>query len=143
MAAPAIENAFVDFPVNQNSISSDAFKSVAKVDKECNSYAAELMPEVIVHGGIEYRRGEPDVKNVLNCREAVTVDLPQGDYNKVYILASSSRGDRKAVFDVDGRKYEAVVPYYSGFRAQWAWADKTSRSSRMERSPISGTPGTR
>ena len=125
VAAPAIENAFVDFPVNQNSISSDAFKSVAKVDKECNSYAAELMPEVIVHGGIEYRRGEPDVKNVLNCREAVTVDLPQGDYNKVYILASSSRGDRKAVFDVDGRKYEAVVPYYSGFRAQWAWADKT------------------
>ena len=125
VAAPAIENAFVDFPVNQNSISSDPFKSVAKVDKECNSYAAELMPEVIVHGGIEYRRGEPDVKNVLNCKEAVTVDLPQGDYNKVYILASSSRGDRKAVFDVDGRKYEAVVPYYSGFRAQWAWAGKT------------------
>ncbi|MBD9233928.1 MAG: alpha-mannosidase, partial [Alistipes onderdonkii] len=125
VAAPAIENAFVDFPVNQNSISSDPFKSVAKVDKECNSYAAELMPEVIVHGGIEYRRGEPDVKNVLNCRESVTVDLPQGDYNKVYILASSSRGDRKAVFDIDGRKYEAVVPYYSGFRAQWAWADKT------------------
>ena len=125
VAAPAIENAFVDFPVNQNSISSDAFKSVAKVDKECNSYAAELMPEVIVHGGIEYRRGEPDVKNVLNCREAVTVDLPQGGYNKVYILASSSRGDRKAVFDIDGRKYEAVVPYYSGFRAQWAWAGKT------------------
>lgn len=59
VAAPAIENAFVDFPVNQNSISSDPFKSVAKVDKECNSYAAELMPEVIVHGGIEYRRGEP------------------------------------------------------------------------------------
>ena len=83
------------------------------------------MPEVIVHGGIEYRRGEPDVKNVLNCRESVTVDLPQGDYNKVYILASSSRGDRKAVFDIDGRKYETVVPYYSGFRAQWAWADKT------------------
>ena len=125
VAAPAIENAYVDFPVNQNSISSDPFKSVAKVDKECNSYAAELMPEVIVHGGIEYRRGEPDVKNVLNCRESVAVDLPQGDYNKVYILASSSRGDRKAVFDIDGRKYEAVVPYYSGFRAQWAWADKT------------------
>lgn len=62
---------------------------------------------------------------MLNCKEAVTVDLPQGDYNKVYILASSSRGDRKAVFDVDGRKYEAVVPYYSGFRAQWAWAGKT------------------
>ena len=32
-------------PVNQNSISSDAFKSVAKVDKECNSYAAELIAE--------------------------------------------------------------------------------------------------
>lgn len=45
MAAPAIENAFVDFPVNQNSISSDPFKSVAKVDKECNSYAAEVCPK--------------------------------------------------------------------------------------------------
>ena len=57
--------------------------------------------------------------------------MPQGDYNKVYILASSSRGDRKAVFDIDGRKYEAVVPYYSGFRAQWAWADKTNSFGKV------------
>lgn len=123
--AAEIVNTFVDFPVNQNSISNDSFKTVAKVDKECNSYAAELMPEIIVHGGIEYRRGEPDVKNVLNCKDSVTIDLPQGNYNKVYLLASSSKGDRKAEFDVDGRKYPVVVPYYTGFRAQWAWADKT------------------
>ena len=126
VAAPAIENAFCGFSCKTRTPFRATRSSPSpRWDKECNSYAAELMPEVIVHGGIEYRRGEPDVKNVLNCREAVTVDLPQGDYNKVYILASSSRGDRKAVFDVGGRKYEAVVPYYSGFRAQWAWADKT------------------
>lgn len=124
-AAAETVNTFVDFPVNQNSISSDSFKSVAKMDKACNSYSAELMPPVIVHGGIEYRRGEPDVKNVLNCKESVTIDLPQGDYNKVYILAASSNGDRKATFDIDGRTYDETVPYYSGFRAQWAWADKT------------------
>lgn len=123
--ASKIVNTFVDFPVNQNSISSDSFKGVAKMDKDCNSYSAELMPQVIVHGGIEYRRGEADVKNVLNCKDSVTIDLPQGDYNKVYVLAASSAGDRKVTFDIDGKKYNETVPYYSGFRAQWAWADKT------------------
>ena len=142
MAAPAIENAFVDFPVNQNSISSDAFKSVAKVDKECNSYAAELMPEVIVHGGIEYRRGEPDVKNVLNCKEAVTVDLPQGDYNKVYILASSSRGD--------ARPYSTSTAANTRLSCLLLGLPRPVGLGRQDKSfvkdgttPISGTTGTR
>ncbi len=120
------EHRFVGLPYNCNAISSDQFKSLAGMDAGYNSFAAEIMPEIITYMGVPFRRGRADVKNALNCAESVVIPLPDGKYDKVHILAAATDGDRAATFEIDGCKYEVVVPQYDGFRAQWAWSDRTS-----------------
>lgn len=34
---------------------------------------------------------------------------------------TSSHGDRKASFQVDGKDYSFNIPFYSGFIGQWGW----------------------
>ena len=46
-------------------------------------------------------------------------------YTKCYLLVTSSHGDRKASFQVDGKDYSVNVPFYSGFIGQWGWTGES------------------
>ena len=41
--------------------------------------------------------------------------------DKLYILVTSTHGDRKAAFSVDGKRHEFEIPYYTDFFGQWGW----------------------
>ena len=73
---------------------------------------------------MRFEFGAPEGENGVKCRRD-TIALPAGNYNKLYIVAASTRHDNTAVFTVDGKEYEAVVPYYSGFIGQWGHTDHT------------------
>ncbi len=47
-----------------------------------------------------------------------TINLPDGNFNKVYILAASIE-DTKGKFKIGNTEEELEVPYYSGFIGQW------------------------
>lgn len=121
--APAA-TAFVDLPYNLKTASYNAFRSDANFDGKGNSYAAELMPERIEYKGIGFRIGDPATENGVKCRRD-TVALPQGRYNKLYLLAASTMYDNEAVFTIDGRDHKVLVPYYSGFIGQWGHTGHT------------------
>lgn len=114
----------VDLPYNIKTASYNAFRSDANFDGKGNSYAAELMPERIEYRGIGFRIGDPAAENGVKCRRD-TVALPQGNYNKLYLLAASTMYDNEAVFTVDGRDHRVLVPYYSGFIGQWGHTGHT------------------
>lgn len=90
------------------------------------SYAAELLPD---HGftvnNVPFTFGEKDAANGVSCKGNI-ISLPAGNqYNKVYLLAASSKGDRKATFVVGGKKTTVDVPFYTGFYGQWGHTDHT------------------
>jgi alpha-mannosidase len=47
------------------------------------------------------------------------VDLPAGSYNRVYVLAASAGGDRKATFHVGENAIERTIQDWGGLIGQW------------------------
>jgi alpha-mannosidase len=47
------------------------------------------------------------------------IDLPAGDFNKVYVLAASAQGDQQAVFHVGQHPVELTIEDWGGFIGQW------------------------
>jgi alpha-mannosidase len=48
-----------------------------------------------------------------------SIDLPEGAFNRVYVLAASADGDRKATFRVGASAVELNVEDWGGFIGQW------------------------
>ncbi len=102
----------------------NAFRADADFDGTGNSYAAELLPSQITAHGINFQLATPEAENSLICR-GDTIILPTGNYNRLYLLAASTRNDCSAAFTIDGKRYEAQIPYYSGFIGQWGHTGHT------------------
>lgn len=114
----------VTLPYNFKTASYNAFRSDANFDGKGNSFAAELLPDRIGYNGIEFQIGDCASENGVKCRRD-TVTLPQGSYNKLYLLAASTQHDVEGVFTVDGADHKVLVPYYSGFVGQWGHTGHT------------------
>lgn len=129
LAAPATKvepskYANVELPYNTKTATYNSFRNVANFDGKGYTYAAELLPEKLEFRGITFELAGGDVANGVKSK-GDTIALPQGDYNKLYLLAASTQHDNKATFVVDGKTMEAVVPYYSGFIGQWGHTGHT------------------
>lgn len=116
----AIENAPVQLPFNNVGYTTDEFYTYYQFDQKRNSFAAELIPAVIDNDGVEYRMGLENVPNVLMCKGNV-VELPQGGYDKLYLLVAATDQDTQTVITVDGVEYKVDVPCWKGFYGQWGW----------------------
>ena len=108
----------IELPYNMKAISPDAFMTDADIDSLGNSFSDELMPDIIVNNGIPFTRGEVGIPNAVRC-QGQRIPIPEGEFDKVYILAASADQDRQAYFTVDDKVYGFDVPYYSDFYAQW------------------------
>ncbi|MCI6209001.1 MAG: discoidin domain-containing protein [Prevotella sp.] len=114
----------VTLPMDKSCFTFNGFRTAANFEGG-NSYAAELIPdEGITVDNVKFVFGEKDGLNGVVCKGNV-IDLPAGNYNKVYLLAASSRGDRKATFKVGANAVNVDVPFYSGFVGQWGHTGHT------------------
>jgi alpha-mannosidase len=105
---------------NLDGISSDENRSDGDVDGAGNTYPAELWPSEIVSSDVVFKMGSSadGQKNLLSSRGQL-LNLPEGTYNTVYLLASSSSQDQIAEFKIDGKPFKVSIPYYSGNIGQW------------------------
>jgi alpha-mannosidase len=81
---------------------------------------AEMLPSKITYHDVVFnlapaKTGAP---NALVAR-GQTIELPQGHYNRIYILAASADGDQKASFQVDNAKVDLNIQEWTGFIGQW------------------------
>ncbi len=83
-----------------------------------NSYPAELIPSEIISEDIHFIMGNSaDRENNSVRANGQTINLPEGAYTKLYILASATV-DTKADFNVDGQMVELNIQAWNGFIGQ-------------------------
>ncbi|MFA5815697.1 MAG: glycoside hydrolase family 38 C-terminal domain-containing protein, partial [Bacteroidales bacterium] len=101
-------------------ISFDGNRTDGDLDGKGNTYPAELWLSEIVSNDVVFKMGSPadGQKNFMSSRDQV-INLPEGHYNTVYVLASSTDLDKTAEFKVDGKPVMVNIPYYSGNIGQW------------------------
>nr|WP_321408439.1 glycoside hydrolase family 38 C-terminal domain-containing protein [uncultured Carboxylicivirga sp.] len=83
------------------------------------SYPAELVPDKIVSEGIEFQMGgKSDLEmNAVNCKNQ-EIELPKGNYNKIYLLACAVN-DQTVNFKVDGTEYTLDIQGWTGYVGQY------------------------
>jgi len=69
-----------------------------------NALPAEMLPAQIAFNDVQFQLApaKTGVRNAVVAK-GQTIDLPTGDYNRVYVLAASADGDQKATFEVGAR----------------------------------------
>jgi alpha-mannosidase len=93
-------------------------KSPADFDGARHNLPAELLPRDILFGGVRFQLAAGTGPNAL-VPNGQTVALPRGRFTRLYVLAASAAGDRRATFRVGDRAYELTVEDWGGFVGQW------------------------
>ena len=94
-------------------------KPAGEFDTEGHAIAAELLPASIVSEGIPFDLGPSAVgqKNAVTCR-GQTIDLPPGNFNRLYFLAAAAGADTSGTFKIGDAPVEVSVQSYTGYVGQ-------------------------
>lgn len=100
--------------------SNDGTKAEGGFDSEGNSLPAEMLPAELTFNDVHFQlaAAKTGAPNAVVAK-GQTIDLPAGRYNRLYILAASAEGDRKASFEVGGKNVELNIQDWGGFIGQW------------------------
>lgn len=118
------ESVPLDLPFNLDAVSYNRNKADGDFDGKGTTFPAELLPETINAEGILFRMGPKadGANNALAC-QGQTIKLPQGKFNRLYLLAASPDTLRMATFRVGGAStkmaIEIPIEAWSGFIGQW------------------------
>jgi alpha-mannosidase len=89
-------------------------------DGKGEALAAEMLPAELPFNGVAFHlpKAKTGTPNAVVAR-GQRIELPRGQYNRVYVLAASVNGDQKVSFEVGDKKAEVDVQDWSGFVGQW------------------------
>jgi alpha-mannosidase len=126
IAAP--QSQALTLPYDLAAASGHESRPAAGFDGAGRSLPAEMLPGELSYAGVRFRlapggEGQP---NALVPR-GQTINLPAGKFTRLYVLAASAEGDRRATFRVGDRPIELIVQDWGGFIGQWdtrQWAAK-------------------
>jgi alpha-mannosidase len=125
LVAPSARlNAVVSEPVELKydlaAASNDDTKSIGGFDREGDALPAEMLPADLGFNGVEFHlahaaTGKPDAV----IARGQTIQLPAGNFNRIYVLAASADGDQKAVFQAGSHSAQFTIQNWGGFIGQW------------------------
>jgi alpha-mannosidase len=126
-------------PFDRDGISGDAARTDGDFDGAGRTIAGDLLPAELTSGGIPFRTGPqaPGRANVLDCR-GQALALPEGDHDRLYLLAAAVGGDRQATFTIDGSAVTATVPDWAEAVGQW---DNRLVAGELQTDPARIAPG--
>jgi len=115
-----VESAAVTLSYDLAAASSDDTRSVGGFDSKGNALPAEMLPSQINVNGVSFTlaRAETDKPNAVVAK-GQAIDLPAGDFNRVYLLAASADGDQEAIFGAGSHREKVKVEDWGGFIGQW------------------------
>ena len=92
----------VELPYNLDGISDRDDPTDGDFDGRGRTLVAELLPEIVTSSGVSFRTGprERGWANVVACK-GQRIMLPAGSFDRLYLLAASVEGDRKATLEVE------------------------------------------
>jgi alpha-mannosidase len=100
--------------------SADGSHSNGGFDAAGEAIPAEMLPGEIHYSGITFKLGPAGGPNAVVAK-GQTIDLPSGQFNRVYVLAASAEGDQKATFRAGDTSADWDIENWTGFVGQW-WA---------------------
>jgi alpha-mannosidase len=108
----------VELPYNLLTAGPHAARQPGGFDAAGRALPAEMLPAEINYAGIRFRLAAPGRANALVPR-GQTIKLPAGDFRRLYVLAASADGDRRAAFRAGGQTFHLDVQHWGGFVGQW------------------------
>ena len=118
--APAVQSQPVTLAYDRAVASNDDTRTVGGFDAKGNAMPAEMLPAELWFNAVRFQLAPAGTgrANAVTAR-GQTIALPAGQFNRVYLLAASADGDRKATFQVGGHAVELTVQNWGGFIGQW------------------------
>ena len=100
--------------------SNDGGHATGGFDGNGNAFPAEMLPTEITFDDVKFQLtpAKTDVPNAVTAKGQV-INLPQGRFGRVYILAASTDGDQKATFQAGGNSFDLNIQDWKGFIGQW------------------------
>jgi alpha-mannosidase len=98
----------------------DTMTPAGGFDTHGNAMPAEMLPSTIEYHDVAFKLA-PAKTGTPNAvvAKGQTIQLPAGQYNRVYLLAASADGDQAATFHVGNRDVSLNIQDWSGFIGQW------------------------
>jgi alpha-mannosidase len=116
----AVESKPVELNYDLAAASNDDTKSIGGFDNNGNALPAEMLPTELKFNGVDFQLA-PSATGKPNAVTAhgQTIQLPEGNFNRVYLLAASCDGDQKAEFQAGSHTAMLEVENWGGFIGQW------------------------
>jgi len=108
----------IDLPYNEDGFSHDGRKKDGIIDNNGRTMAAEQIRDSLTCEDIQFKIGDTSdgINNMVACN-GQQIKLPQGKYNKIYILASALN-DTKGVFKIDDQEIKLGIQKWTGYVGQ-------------------------
>ena len=89
------------------------------IDGHGNAMPAEMLPASLAFEGVNFNlaHGDASTPDAVTAH-GQTLQLPAGDFNRVYVLAASANGDHTDTFRVGQRSIPVRVENWTGFLGQ-------------------------
>ena len=123
-AAPAAvdqpHSAPVTLPYDVATASNDGEATKDGFDGKGDALPAEMLPSELRFNDVVFHLA-PAKTGAANAvvAKGQKIELPAGQYNRVYLLAASAEGDQKAIFEAGAHKAELTIQNWGGFVGQW------------------------
>ncbi len=119
-AAGQVQSAAASLRYDLATSSRDGMRTQSGFDGKGNAMPAEMLPAELKFNNVSLRlaTSKAGMPNAMVAR-GQKVELPAGDYNRVYVLAAAADGDQKGSFEVGGKAVELNVQDWGGFVGQW------------------------
>jgi alpha-mannosidase len=100
----------VELPYDVDVVSTRTAKTDGDMDGMGHTFRAELFPQTVTHGAITFKLG-PSASKMMNAIAAngQRVALPDGNWNRVYVLAAAIGGEQKGTFRIGDRAVDVTV----------------------------------
>jgi alpha-mannosidase len=132
---PAIHFQTVDLKYDLATASEDGIPAQSGFDAIGQTLPAEMLPVMLPYGGIQFHLG-PAWTNRPNAVVArgQTLKLPEGNFNRVYILAAAD-GDQNGTFRIGDSAANLNIQDWQGFIGQWDTRTWTERRVEVPTPP--------
>lgn len=120
-AAAPVTSQKVDLKYDLATASNDDTKTGgAGMDGKGDAFPAEMLPARLSFRGVDFELA-PAATGTPNAvvAKGQTIQLPQGRFNRVYLLAASDGGDQEAEFRVGSNAMKVNIQDWTGFIGQW------------------------
>jgi alpha-mannosidase len=110
----------VELPYDLATASPHGMRLRGGFDREGLSLPAEMLPAELSYAGIRFRlAGDAGREANALVARGQTINLPAGQFKRLYLLAASADGDQRATFRAGSSSSELTVQHWGGFIGQW------------------------